>query len=393
MKKHIKFLFNILIIFYTVNASAINTADSSGSYDLCQNINPGSFALQNEWLNLDSNISYVSSDNIFYYNSESDEIELDLASSYFDLFNYIPSTKAQLLLNDSNNKIIIKSESQAVIQIEYIDAYANVIKDGFPKFYYRLKNSSGTFSEIAMNAISASVFNSAMDPEYGEYEYYCEATNDYYPGIYKTPLQTFVVTERPHSFINLNINTQNDNANPNTGISFSWSVSKGVPSDILSYVFCIGTDATNMTETNLNISNNYVISDLQSRTRYYWKVKVSNQYGVQLLSPGIFSFITLGTISRVYNAPNPFNPQKGENTRIFFEMPENGSAQIDIYSEYGDRIRTISQSGLLQGSNEIVYDGKDDNGRVLYNGTYLCVLKKKYSGQTKTEKCRLLIIK
>jgi len=381
------------MLFFTVNASALTTADSSGSYNLYQNINPGSFSLQNAWLNLDSNISYVSSEHIVYPDSGSDEIELDLSSSYFDLFNYIPSTKSQLLLNDNNNKIIIKSESQVVIRIEYIDAYANAIKGGFPKFYYRLKNSSGTFSEVSMNSISSGIFNSVLEPEYGEYEYYCEAANDNYPGIYKTSLQTFVVTERPHSFINLNSNTQNDNANPNTGLSFLWSVSKGVPSDTLSYVFCIGTDATNMTETNLNISNNYVIPALQSRTRYYWKVKVYNQYGVELLAPEVFSFITLGTISRVYNAPNPFNPQKGENTRIFFEMPENGSAQIDIYSEYGDRIKTISQSGLLQGSNEIVYDGRDDNGRVLYNGTYLCILKKKYSGQTKTEKCRLLIIK
>jgi flagellar hook assembly protein FlgD len=120
---------------------------------------------------------------------------------------------------------------------------------------------------------------------------------------------------------------------------------------------------------------------------------VSNQYGVELLNPEVFSFITLGEISRVYNAPNPFNPQKGENTRIFFEMPQNGSAQLDIYSEYGDKIKTISLNNLLQGSNEISYDGRDANGKMLYNGTYLCVLKKKYAGQTKTEKCRLLIIK
>jgi hypothetical protein len=244
-----------------------------------------------------------------------------------------------------------------------------------------------------MDNITGNTFSKILNVDYGEYEYYCTATNDNYPGIYQSEFQTFIVTERPHSFLNLNPNTQNDNANPNTGISFSWTATKGVPTDTLSYIFCIGTNVNDFSEINLNINNDYIINTLQPRTRYYWKVKVANQYGVELLNPEIFSFITLGGISRVYNAPNPFNPQKGENTRIFFEMPENGSAQLDIYSEYGDKIKTISLNNLLQGTNEVTYDGKDGNGKVLYNGTYLCILKKKYLGQTKAEKCRLLIIK
>ncbi|MDD5102665.1 MAG: hypothetical protein PHH62_06755, partial [Endomicrobiaceae bacterium] len=83
----------------------------------------------------------------------------------------------------------------------------------------------------------------------------------------------------------------------------------------------------------------------------------------------------------------------GEKTRIFFEMPEDGSVQMDIYSEYGDKIYHLSLDNLSKGSNEILYDGKDDYGNILYNGTYLCIIKKKFSGQTKTERCRLLIIK
>ena len=109
------------------------------------------------------------------------------------------------------------------------------------------------------------------------------------------------------------------------------------------------------------------------------------------MSPQIFNFVTLGAVSRVYNAPNPFNPQKGQKTRIFFEMYEDGKAEINIYSEYGDKIRTISVNNLPKGTNEIEYDGKDDYGNILYNGTYLCVLKK--NGSSNSEKCRLLIIK
>lgn len=393
MKNFLLILFILYIILQPGNIIAINTTDSSGSHELYQSVNPGSFSQQNAWLNLDSNIGCFCPDRIVYEDPVSNEVEVSAESSYFELFNYNPNTNNKLLMLDNDNKIIVKSEAQILLQTQYSDSYGNDISNDYPKIYYRRKNTGNSFIELKMDNMTANMFSKILDIDYGEYEYYCTATNDNYPGVYQSLIQTFIVTERPHTFLNLNPNTQNDNANSNTTVSFSWTATKGVDTDTLSYIFCIGTNADELAETNLNISNAYVINTLQARTRYYWKVKVTNQYGVELLSPEIFSFITLGEIQRIYNAPNPFNPQKGENTRIFFEMPDNGSAQLDIYSEYGDKIKTISLNNLLQGSNEFVYDGKDGNGRELYNGTYLCILKKKYSGQTKTEKCRLLIIK
>ena len=393
MKKKILILFTVFIILQPENIIAINTKDSSGSQELYQSINLGSFGQQNTWINLDSNIGYIAPNEIVYENSATNEVEISAESPYFECFSYNPNTNNKLLTLDNDNKIIIKNESQILLQTQYTDLYGNEISADYPKIYYRIKNSGDSFVEIKMDNVTENTFSKILDIDYGEYEYYCTATNNNYPGIYQSLIQTFIVTERPHSFVNLNPNTQSDNANSNTVVSFSWTATKGVSTDTLSYIFCIGTNINDLSEINLNINNTYLINALQSRTRYYWKVKVANQYGVELLSPEVFSFITLGEISRVYNAPNPFNPQKGENTRIFFEMPENGSAQLDIYSEYGDKIKTISLNNLLQGSNEVVYDGKDGNGRVLYNGTYLCILNKKYSGQTKKEKCRLLIIK
>ena len=74
-------------------------------------------------------------------------------------------------------------------------------------------------------------------------------------------------------------------------------------------------------------------------------------------------------------------------------MPESGSVELDIYSEYGDKIYHTSREGLYKGINSIEYAGRDDRGDILYNGTYVCVIKKKYLGTTKKEKCRLLVIK
>ena len=147
-----------------------------------------------------------------------------------------------------------------------------------------------------------------------------------------------------------------------------------------------------MQSYNLETQNSYIAYNLSPRTRYYWRVEVENQYGAKLLNPKTFNFVTLGEIKKMYNAPNPFNPLK-EKTRIFFEMHEDGNIDFDVYSEYGDKIYHTSKNNLSKGNNEIVYDGKDDYGNTLYNGTYLCIVKKKYSGTTKTERCRLLVIK
>ena len=300
-----------------------------------------------------------------------------------------------MISNDSLKDIIsIKSESDINIQVKYHDKYGNEILNGYPKLYFRKQNSSDEWQQANCTVSNNDIFVADLTLDYGSYDYYVVADNANYPDEYISPIKTFIVTERPHSFINLNPNLQDGKGNSNTLLNFSWTASKGVDTDVLKYVLFLGTDENSMQQYDLATQNYYTAENLLPRTRYYWKVEVENQYGVKLLNPITYNFVTLGEIKKAYNAPNPFNPQKGQTTRIFFEMSKEGKAEIDIYSEYGDKIYHTVKDNLLQGNNEIVYDGKDDYGNILYNGTYLCVVKKKYSdGGTKTERCRLLIIK
>lgn len=131
---------------------------------------------------------------------------------------------------------------------------------------------------------------------------------------------------------------QDGKGNSNTVLNFSWTAEKGIETDVLKYFLFLGTSQNSMNQYDLGINNFYVAENLLPRTRYYWKVEVENQYGAKLLSPEIFDFVTLGEIKKAYNAPNPFNPQKGQKTRIFFEMQDDGTVDIGIYSEYGDKI-------------------------------------------------------
>lgn len=353
---------------------------------------PSQFGQQSDWMNVDSYIDYIGLIQQKYEDSLPED-EITVERTYFELLDYVPDTDNTLIASESlKDFLFIKSESDVNIRLKYNDKYNNPISNDYPKFYYRPQNSS-YWAQTNCNPVGNNDFVINFVSDYGVFEYYAVATNENYPGEYQTPIKTFIVTERPHSFENLNKNLQDGKGNSNTVLNFSWTAEKGIETDVLKYVLFLGTAQNSMNQYDLGINNFYVAENLLPRTRYYWKVEVENQYGAKLLLPEMFDFVTLGEIKKAYNAPNPFNPQKGQKTRIFFEMQDDGNVEIGIYSEYGDKIFNTTLKNLSKGNNEFTYDGKDDYGNVLYNGTYLCVIKKKYSGNTKTERCRLLIIK
>ncbi len=391
---HMKFfrLIILSLIIFVSNIYANSMSVDEKEVQIEQKV--AEFSQQNAWLNVDSYIDYVGLSELKYETTNPQE-EKQSEQSFFTLLDYIPNTDNVLISDDSIKDIIsIKSENDVFLQIKYNDKYGNEISEGYPKLYYRKQSSSDSWTEKLFNPSGNNLFNMELPLEYGNYEYYVVADNENYPDEYISPTKLIIVSERPHSFKNLNLSLQDGKGNSNTNLNFRWTVAKGVESDILKYTLFLGTDENSMQQYDLATEDFYTAGNLSPRTRYYWRVEVENQYGIKMLNPITFDFVTLGEIKKVYNAPNPFNPQKGQTTRIFFEMSKEGKAELDIYSEYGDKIYHTVKANLSQGNNEIVYDGKDDYGNILYNGTYLCVIKKKYSdGGSKTERCRLLIIK
>lgn len=91
---------------------------------------------------------------------------------------------------------------------------------------------------------------------------------------------------------------------------------------------------------------------------------------------------------KIFNAPNPFNPAIGQSTKIVFMSNGNENVKIKIYTLMGDKVFEDNYKAV-NGTNEYEYGGKDNNGRMLYNGTYLCIVEKA-SGNGKF---KMLIIK
>lgn len=393
MTKCLKFFLFALLLFLCSNVFATQMTGSNIEADIC--LAPAEFAMQSDWINADSYIGFCEEPEIKHEDIDPAQ-ETSSEQSFFSIFDYIPNTNNTLIDSASLKDVIsIKSEGAVDISVKYNDQYNVPITSGYPKLYYKKQDTSDDVTEVTLSSVGGNTFSTSLTMDYGAYEYYVKATNAHYPGEYSTIAnkKIFVVTERPHNFQNLNPNLQDNNATSNAIVNFNWSVEKGVSTDILKHTLYLGTSESSMQSYDADTVSSYTVKNLLSRARYYWKVEVENQYGAKLISPTIYQFVTLGEIKKAYNAPNPFNPQKGQKTRIFFEMAEDGKADIDVYSEYGDKIFHTTCDNLSAGNNEYSYNGRDDYGKILYNGTYLCVIKKKYSGHTSTERCRLLIIK
>jgi hypothetical protein len=123
-------------------------------------------------------------------------------------------------------------------------------------------------------------------------------------------------------------------------------------------------------------------------TTYSWEVTAIDKVGVTTKS-GVF-YITTPNIeaSKIFNVPNPFNPNKG-STEIVYTLKASQQVKIKIYSEMGHLEYKVVTHGVA-GMNSYIYDGRDGNGRKLFNGTHICRLETQNEGK---RTCRIAIVR
>ncbi|MFH2051543.1 MAG: spondin domain-containing protein [bacterium] len=92
-------------------------------------------------------------------------------------------------------------------------------------------------------------------------------------------------------------------------------------------------------------------------------------------SVGTFTFILEGAVADVPQAsnpnlsvfPNPFNPR----TTIAFELDREETVRLDVFDVRGRRMDARSLGRLEPGRHEVIWEGKNPEGRELAAGTYL----------------------
>jgi len=69
--------------------------------------------------------------------------------------------------------------------------------------------------------------------------------------------------------------------------------------------------------------------------------------------------------------PNPFNPQ----VTLRFVLPEAGFATLEVFALDGRKVRQIARGDFPAGSQDFLWDGRDNAGQTTASGVYLARLK------------------
>ncbi|MBC8414871.1 MAG: T9SS type A sorting domain-containing protein [Candidatus Cloacimonetes bacterium] len=85
------------------------------------------------------------------------------------------------------------------------------------------------------------------------------------------------------------------------------------------------------------------------------------------------------------NYPNPFNPE----TKIVFNLPESGQVKLEIYNIKGQKVKTLLDCYMSPGRSEMIWNGKDDNGKRVSSGVYFYQLV----AEKKTITKKMILIK
>ncbi|MDR2399390.1 MAG: hypothetical protein LBD61_03040 [Endomicrobium sp.] len=398
------------VVFHSNVYCSVSSNEYGTSLD-CRDHNCGNFFMSYRWFCYDD-IMLPICGTVMSERQRDDFIEI--SNNYFEEFDYDPSRNSNFIsLQHDSDAFSIYEEEEACFKIKYNDIFDdphnceeeeacfNDISDnpsnsGYPCLSLTFPGGSTQTYVMTKNSSTDGIYFCSLPLPLGSYKYKYTIINKYSHRSFCETEGQWHVTSRPRNFVK-KTPIHPTEILPNN-IYFSWDIAKGVEGDDLSYEIYIGRNPSKekLSKFNINPDKNsltFTIPKLENKKRYYWYMKITNQFGASIETE-IFSFTTGGMVDKFYNAPNPFNPLRCIDTEFVFFMREDGTCKITIYCEYGDLVWQSDRFFFSGNNSQVIrYDGKDNSGRMLYNGTYLAVLEKKYANKTEIEKCRILVIR
>ncbi|MFA5140149.1 MAG: LamG-like jellyroll fold domain-containing protein [Elusimicrobiota bacterium] len=131
-----------------------------------------------------------------------------------------------------------------------------------------------------------------------------------------------------------------------------------------------------VTAADVVTGTSFQLNELEPGTVFVRMRTVTNSGVVS--EPSAVTKVVLGTlpkdaITSVSSYPNPFDSRK-EPATIHFVVPASADVSIKIFSVFGRLVKEFGVSGVA-GSNEVKWDGSDQNGKQVSKGMYLAVLE------------------
>ncbi len=125
-------------------------------------------------------------------------------------------------------------------------------------------------------------------------------------------------------------------------------------------------------------TTSYAVTGLLDLTRYTFQVRAKNAAGEGPWSDEASAQTTL-PFRRSSNHPNPFNAE----TLLRYAVPEAQRVRLTIYDMLGRAVRELVHEVRPAGVHEVVWDGRDGEGRPLASGIYLYRLVTAESSHTR----------
>ncbi len=89
-----------------------------------------------------------------------------------------------------------------------------------------------------------------------------------------------------------------------------------------------------------------------------------------------------------FNAPNPFNPDTGE-TKICYYLDDDENVKIKLFTLTGDLVYSWENISGRKGLNQESWDGRNEKGRIVENGGYICLIE----AGGKKQKCKIAVLR
>jgi len=127
-------------------------------------------------------------------------------------------------------------------------------------------------------------------------------------------------------------------------------------------------------------------------TTYRFYLTTVNQFEMESDPSEIVEYTTVDADGNIIpittklngNYPNPFNP----TTMISFSIEQDNQVELNIYNLKGQKVRQLVNDQLPAGQHEVIWNGKDDNGKQAASGIYF---HKMISGNYQQSKKMLLL--
>ncbi len=121
--------------------------------------------------------------------------------------------------------------------------------------------------------------------------------------------------------------------------------------------------------------SNYQIMDLTSGEMQKGFISPDIEYAIVMMGELLDIEEPQNYALKLDNYPNPFNP----TTTISFSIPESGKTELNIYNTKGQCVKQLVSAEFTAGKHSVVWNGKDENDKLVSSGIYFYKLTTKNS--------------